>query len=260
MLLRRITKHVTEQNWFAVLLDFLIVVFGLFIGLQVNNWNENRINARIADSYIERLKVDLDTEIKYFNHVIDYYRIPRDHALAALAVYNKTAKDLNVGFLVDMYQASQSINIVNRHGTYDELISTGRITLITSEDTRTMLNNYYESSRMRERTLEINTFVPYRKLVRMHMDESIQMEIRQHCNDIYTITDKNYYYVQLPTNCDISVPDNLVKQDIEMLLGNEEIRQELRFQLTSLDALLGALDNAIDTTEITLAKLKASKP
>ena len=35
MLLRRITKHITEQNWFAVFIDFLIVVVGVFIGIQV---------------------------------------------------------------------------------------------------------------------------------------------------------------------------------------------------------------------------------
>jgi hypothetical protein len=49
MILRRLTKHINEQNWFAVALDFGIVVFGVFIGLQVNNWNtENtaRVNER----------------------------------------------------------------------------------------------------------------------------------------------------------------------------------------------------------------------
>lgn len=47
MLLRRLTKHVEDQNWFAVGLDFLIVVFGVFIGLQVANWNEVRaLNAQ----------------------------------------------------------------------------------------------------------------------------------------------------------------------------------------------------------------------
>ncbi len=33
MLLRRVTEHVKTQNWFAVLLDFLIVVIGVFMGL-----------------------------------------------------------------------------------------------------------------------------------------------------------------------------------------------------------------------------------
>ena len=39
MILRSVTKHVKEQNWFAVILDLVIVVFGVFIGIQVSNWN-----------------------------------------------------------------------------------------------------------------------------------------------------------------------------------------------------------------------------
>jgi len=40
MILRRITEHVKDQNWFAVGIDFFIVVVGVFIGIQVSNWNE----------------------------------------------------------------------------------------------------------------------------------------------------------------------------------------------------------------------------
>lgn len=42
MLLRRITRHFKEQNWFAVYLDLFIVILGVFIGIQVANWNEVR--------------------------------------------------------------------------------------------------------------------------------------------------------------------------------------------------------------------------
>lgn len=38
MLLRHITEHVRAQNWFAVTLDFLIVVVGILIALQFSNW------------------------------------------------------------------------------------------------------------------------------------------------------------------------------------------------------------------------------
>lgn len=39
MLLRRVTENVKAQNWTAVALDFVIVVVGVFIGIQVANWN-----------------------------------------------------------------------------------------------------------------------------------------------------------------------------------------------------------------------------
>jgi len=38
MILRRVTGHVKAQNWFAVGIDFLIVVAGILIAFQITNW------------------------------------------------------------------------------------------------------------------------------------------------------------------------------------------------------------------------------
>ena len=60
MLLRRITEHVKAQNWFAVGIDFVIVVVGVFIGLQVSNWNDARQERNNETKYIQRLDAELD--------------------------------------------------------------------------------------------------------------------------------------------------------------------------------------------------------
>lgn len=59
MILRRITEHIKAQNWFAVLIDFLIVVLGVFVGLQVNSWHEaGQREARTA-KVVEAIRRDL---------------------------------------------------------------------------------------------------------------------------------------------------------------------------------------------------------
>ena len=63
MLLRRITQHVKDQNWFAVLIDFAIVVVGVFIGIQVSNWNDVRAAKARETVYLELLQDDV-TAIK----------------------------------------------------------------------------------------------------------------------------------------------------------------------------------------------------
>ena len=55
MILRRITEHVKTQNWFAIGLDFVIVVVGVFIGIQVSNWNEARGERRAYREAMTRL-------------------------------------------------------------------------------------------------------------------------------------------------------------------------------------------------------------
>ena len=42
MILRRVIKHVRSQEWTAVFLDFIIVVMGIFVGLQVTSWSASR--------------------------------------------------------------------------------------------------------------------------------------------------------------------------------------------------------------------------
>jgi len=48
MILRRISENVRSQNWFAVAVEFVIVVVGVFMGLQVQDWNDAR-KARIEE-------------------------------------------------------------------------------------------------------------------------------------------------------------------------------------------------------------------
>ena len=40
MILHRIINHLKSQHWTKVFIDLVIVVLGVFIGLQVNNWNQ----------------------------------------------------------------------------------------------------------------------------------------------------------------------------------------------------------------------------
>ncbi len=55
MLLRRVIEHVKAQNWTAVALDFVIVVVGVFIGIQVSNWNAARIAEVQAEDLLQRM-------------------------------------------------------------------------------------------------------------------------------------------------------------------------------------------------------------
>ena len=63
MILRRVIAHFKKQEWTAIALDFLIVVVGVFVGLQVNNWNEARTAEKRKDEIIAALVTALDDSI-----------------------------------------------------------------------------------------------------------------------------------------------------------------------------------------------------
>ena len=64
MLLRRITQHVKDQNWFAVGIDFWIVVVGVFFGIQIGNWNEVRLDHQALNQAHDRMVVEARNNIE----------------------------------------------------------------------------------------------------------------------------------------------------------------------------------------------------
>ena len=55
MILRRLADAIRQQNWFTVVLEIAIVVIGIFIGLQVDDWNQSRQDRKDERLYLERL-------------------------------------------------------------------------------------------------------------------------------------------------------------------------------------------------------------
>lgn len=62
MILRRITEHCKEQNWFAVAVDFLIVVIGILLAFQITEWADIRSDRVRERQIILDLLVDLDID------------------------------------------------------------------------------------------------------------------------------------------------------------------------------------------------------
>jgi len=71
MILRRITKHLETQNWFAVVLDLLIVVLGVFLGIQIGNWNEDRLDEVAYQKAHSRMISETKSNIRYAENLLN---------------------------------------------------------------------------------------------------------------------------------------------------------------------------------------------
>jgi len=61
MILRKLADAIKEQNWSTVILEILIVVVGIFIGLQVDGWNEER--KKQQDIGVQLLRIAEDAAV-----------------------------------------------------------------------------------------------------------------------------------------------------------------------------------------------------
>lgn len=65
MILRRITEHVKTQNWFAVGLDFVIVVLGVLFAIQTEQWiRDTQLRADLKSA---ETSINIDLLDNYFN-------------------------------------------------------------------------------------------------------------------------------------------------------------------------------------------------
>ena len=66
MVLEKLASAIAEQNWFTVFLEVLIVIVGIFIGLQVDDWNEARKDRIREIEYLQRIDGELAQDISAF--------------------------------------------------------------------------------------------------------------------------------------------------------------------------------------------------
>jgi Family of unknown function (DUF6090) len=71
MILRRVIQHVKKQEWTAIWIDLVIVVVGVFIGIQVANWNEDRRDREREQAYLKDIAAELDESILSIEHAIE---------------------------------------------------------------------------------------------------------------------------------------------------------------------------------------------
>ena len=146
MILRRITKHVKEQNWFAVGIDFFIVVVGVFIGLQVANWNSGRTDRADEAIFLERLHDDL-VRVEDASARVRTRRISLidDLNSAAAVVFNDDpAQQLTPDQCLAI--GSSSYYYINVLGlpSLTELANAGRVEIIRDRNLRTALVEYQQ--------------------------------------------------------------------------------------------------------------------
>ncbi len=136
MILRRVTEHVKAQNWFAVGLDLIIVVVGVFIGIQVANWNGERLERLEETAIVERIRSDFarikaDSARSLAFHVgltEDLKKLVRALRSGAIEVGDEEAIERAL-LLGITFQTS-----ADHSGTFIELLSSGRANILRDKE------------------------------------------------------------------------------------------------------------------------------
>ncbi len=150
MILRRFMQHVREQNWFAVGLDVIVVIVGIFLGLQVQERYgdiEEREQERL---YLNRLHTEVVQSLNFTGDNFEGVRL--------LDEFLNAEKNINEAIEVIFGRDTETVlgehhcasmftsNIFNDQQTYlptlEEMIASGRLVLIQNEAVKIALSEY----------------------------------------------------------------------------------------------------------------------
>ena len=182
MILRRFTASMKKQDWTAIVIELVVVVVGVFIGLQASNWNEDRQTTAKAADFTQRLRVDLREEAWSYEYEIGYSNDVLTSAKRAADALSGRTPASDETLLIAAYRASQYRFNIRRRATYDELTATGEIGLIRDLALRDLAMRVYTAP-MFDTIHEEGTKNPYRKAFRMAIPYEVQQALAATCGD-----------------------------------------------------------------------------
>jgi len=151
MIFSRIHRNLQRQDWSMVGLEFLAVVFGVFLALQADNWNEWRKERVEEQQFLQRLHSEVISSNGATKFGIDYMT---EHARTA-GIVLKSLNDCEVAeadrrdVANGLYQLGQVVPPNIPDGVIGELRFAGRADIIQSEEVKEAINmvvtgyNYY---------------------------------------------------------------------------------------------------------------------
>jgi hypothetical protein len=123
--------------------EIVLVVIGILIALQVNNWNENRKERLLEQQMLKNLKQENNENLKALIQSID----KRQSQLGALNILlkyiddkqdNLTEKQLDSLIGISRYIS----NFEARNGVLNDILNSGELSIIKNDSLRKLLSNW----------------------------------------------------------------------------------------------------------------------
>ncbi|GAA4816686.1 DUF6090 family protein [Litoribaculum gwangyangense] len=205
-LFRKIRQKLLVKNSFKkyflyAIGEIILVVIGILIALQVNNWNSNRLEQKNMNSILEAIKLDLQTDIKETTRLNKFNQTYLNFRRQILMLKNFDTLPLDTLTLIMRKRTSQyTLNLA----AFNKLTNQGFTKLSKNDTLNKKLYHYY--SVIKEKSEEMNnwernsTSQEYENLLSLG---NIEIDAKH-----YNITEME----NIPTFQDsISLRDNIIK-------------------------------------------------
>ena len=168
---RKIRQSLLAENKFSKYLlyavgEILLVVIGILIALQINNWNQINKNkteeSKLLYSFQEEFSRNNENIIKINNHYAGITKSSRN----LMNLIGKSSSQINAANVDSLLAIAINIhNFLPSNYVLDDMVSTGKLELISSEKLRVLLYEWNQELGQKENN--------YQMLYKYFMEELI---------------------------------------------------------------------------------------
>jgi len=144
MILKRIVSNLRNQNWTSLTLELIVLIIGIYIGLQADAWNTERQENAEEQAIIKSLKVEVDSNIAIYGTALrdnnarqetylNYYKYLMDKS---------SPRPEEEALLLGLCRVGVQVLLEYDNTIYDELVSTGRTGILSNSEVRLAIGKY----------------------------------------------------------------------------------------------------------------------
>jgi hypothetical protein len=166
MILRRITEQVKTQNWVAVGIEFVIVVVGVFAGLQAQDWSTARADRIAERAAIERLIIEykLNLELLGKDKEKSQITMAATERLLAMISPEPTAVIADKALAQTFLDCLTNPKFIPTLGTTSSLVASGDLRLIRDPEIQRRLTQWPTTAQV---------LIEWQEIERLHGEELI---------------------------------------------------------------------------------------
>ena len=141
MILRRIAEGIKNQDWFIVVIEIFVVVIGIYLGLQVDDWQKERQDRAEEMRVLQQLGIEVEAAIEAKNNVLTTSREGEGFLIEAIEIIQGDREGDDLSF--EQCSALWRSHIINPNFngllTYEELALSGNLGLLSNPALRSAL-------------------------------------------------------------------------------------------------------------------------
>jgi len=142
-----LTENKTGKYFKYAIGEIILVVIGILIALSINTWNETNKNEKEADFQLSKLRDNLKADKAQLKGSIASDSVYIDNLIFCIKVLSKEIKGSKETFFKNFQDISTTMNFKPISGTFEGLISSGKIELINNQNLLDALFSYYNENR-----------------------------------------------------------------------------------------------------------------